>query len=174
MCSSKRYMSFALTSAYVSDQQSYVQNQYACACPSTRLCEDHATAGLMHLPILQVGHLRKIGATRHAVCQAARTAHAKPTRRRPAQGLTKVHVNALVNDTVAALAAARYLDGPDAVGSVIMGTGARLRGCTALARLLAVAARHTSAQVLHCKSHPACSAWRVSASGRLQKRSVTC
>ncbi len=47
-----------------------------------------------------------------------------PVWRQPAQGLTKVHVNALVNDTVAALAAARYLDGPDAVGSVIMGTGA--------------------------------------------------
>ncbi len=63
------------------------------------------------------------------------------TWRTPAQGLTKVHVNALVNDTVAALAAARYLDGPDAVGSVIMGTGALLRACTALTGLLAVEAK---------------------------------
>ena len=39
------------------------------------------------------------------------------------QGLTKVHVIALLNDTVATLAAARYLHGPDAIASVIMGTG---------------------------------------------------
>ena len=46
------------------------------------------------------------------------------------QGL-KVHINALLNDTVATLAAARYLDGPDAIGSVIMGTGKTLsRACT--------------------------------------------
>ena len=44
------------------------------------------------------------------------------------QGLPKVHVNALLNDTVATLAAARYLDGPDAIGSVIMGTGASCTG----------------------------------------------
>ncbi|KAK9825122.1 hypothetical protein WJX81_000028 [Elliptochloris bilobata] len=39
------------------------------------------------------------------------------------QGVPRVHINALLNDTVATLAAARYLDGPDAIGSVIMGTG---------------------------------------------------
>lgn len=37
-----------------------------------------------------------------------------------------MHINALLNDTVATLAAARYLHGTDAIGSVIMGTGANL------------------------------------------------
>ena len=33
------------------------------------------------------------------------------------------HVGSLVNDSTATLAAARYLDGPNTVGAVIMGTG---------------------------------------------------
>ena len=66
-------------------------------------------------------HLHWAGAcvhmAHHRVCD-----HALPS----VQGLPKVHINALLNDTVATLAAARYLDGPDAIGSVIMGTGASL------------------------------------------------